>query len=50
MGERNDPALKWLANTFLEDLPATSGQITISVVDVENLAVTPEGVEVEIKD
>jgi len=50
MGERNDPALKWLANTFLEDLPATSGQITISVVDVENLAVTPQGVEVEIKD
>ena len=50
VSERNEPALTWLGNTFLDRVPESAGLVTVSLEEIESLSVPPEGVRCEINE
>lgn len=50
IGERNDPALKWIGESLLDEMPTEAGSVTLSYNQLVSLAEPPQGVEVEVKE
>lgn len=49
VGDRNEPALTWLATTVVSDPVETSGAVTMTIEQVRELSNPPVGVRVEVK-
>jgi FkbH-like protein len=50
IGERNEPALNWLASSILDESPVSPGSVTMSDAEIMAFAQPPQGVQVEVKD
>lgn len=50
IGERNEPALKWIGESLLDGIPSEAGSVTLSRSQLVALAEPPQGVEVEVKE
>jgi FkbH-like protein len=48
IGERNEPALKWLSEALIENQPQEPGSVTLSLPQLRELAMPPIGVQVEV--
>ncbi len=48
--DRNEPALAWLGQSFLDRMPTEAGTIIVSLDEVERLSKPPDGVSLEIKE
>lgn len=50
IGERNEPALKWIGESLLDGMPSEAGSVTLSYSQLVSLAEPPQGVEVEVEE
>jgi FkbH-like protein len=49
IGERNEPGLKWLSESLLNEMPSEAGSVTLSNSQLVRLSEPPLGVEVEVE-
>jgi len=48
IGPRNEPAISWLASSFLNEAPVSSGSVTMLEGQIRQLSEPPQGVKVEV--